>query len=317
MSRAGRTLRTLAFVLRLAVTGGVLAVVLWRFGPQRMLGTVSRADPLWLAAAIVLAGAQLAVVARRWQIVFERLIGLRPGLWRMVYLSGQSMLFGQFLPSSLGADVIRAGALARDGGLLAAARSVICDRLLGLFALLLIVAALLPYFQGPASHMIAAFWSLAALSLGGLAAFAALAFLPGALERIPLAGRFLAASGADFRSVLAPRHGGGLVLLSLLGHFLSIGLFVVILRGIGGGLSLYECVIVPAALLVSMVPISLSGWGVREAVIASGFAMIGADPVAGATASVLFGLTVPLCGGITELFGALVPPARAALVDRR
>jgi uncharacterized membrane protein YbhN (UPF0104 family) len=63
---------------------------------------------------------------------------------------------------------------------------------------------------------------------------------------------------------------------------------------------------VPPALLVSALPISFGGWGVREGALVAAFSLVHADPAAVAATSVMFGLTTPLVGGIAAAI-ALFP----------
>jgi uncharacterized membrane protein YbhN (UPF0104 family) len=63
---------------------------------------------------------------------------------------------------------------------------------------------------------------------------------------------------------------------------------------------------VPPALLVSALPISLGGWGVREGALVAAFSLVHADPAAVAATSVMFGLTTPLVGAIAAAI-ALLP----------
>jgi uncharacterized membrane protein YbhN (UPF0104 family) len=51
-------------------------------------------------------------------------------------------------------------------------------------------------------------------------------------------------------------------------------------------------VIVPPAILLTVIPISLAGWGIREGVMVTLFAMIGADKAAVLALSILYGLTL-------------------------
>jgi uncharacterized membrane protein YbhN (UPF0104 family) len=86
--------------------------------------------------------------------------------------------------------------------------------------------------------------------------------------------------------------------LALASNLLGVLLIYVLGLAIGAGLTAFDCLIlVPPALLVSALPISLGGWGVREGVLVGAFSMVQADPAAVAATSVLFGLTTPLVGG--------------------
>jgi hypothetical protein len=56
-------------------------------------------------------------------------------------------------------------------------------------------------------------------------------------------------------------------------------------------------------LLISAIPISFGGWGVREGALAAGFALVQAGSEAGVATSLLFGLT-SLLTGIVANFGS-------------
>jgi hypothetical protein len=75
----------------------------------------------------------------------------------------------------------------------------------------------------------------------------------------------------------------------------------------GADLLALDClVLVPPALLVSALPISLGGWGLREGAMVAAFSLVHADPAAVAATSVIFGLTTPLVGGVAAVM-ALIP----------
>ena len=51
-------------------------------------------------------------------------------------------------------------------------------------------------------------------------------------------------------------------------------------------------VIVPPAILLTVIPVSLAGWGVREGALVALFSFIGADKATVLTMSILYGLTL-------------------------
>jgi hypothetical protein len=88
---------------------------------------------------------------------------------------------------------------------------------------------------------------------------------------------------------------------------LAVLLIYIIGSAIGADLRALDClVLVPLALLVSALPISLGGWGVREGALVAAFSLVHADPAAVAATSVMFGLTTPLVGGVAAVL-ALLP----------
>src|SRR5262249_56140773 len=117
-----------------------------------------------------------------------------------------------------------------------------------------------------------------------------------------------ASMGADGRqAIIGGTPGCLMLLLGLATHIFGVLLIYELVRALATPISLLDCLlIVPPTLLISSVPISLGGWGVREGALAAGFVLVGATSEAGVATSVLFGLTGPLIGLITELATPLV-----------
>jgi glycosyltransferase 2 family protein len=306
-ARAVRAL--LIFLLRVAVTAAVLGLLFRHYGIGRLFATVGHLDLAWLATGLGFAVAQVFVLAWRWRLFCLVLTGAAPRFSMLVSGVGRSLLVGQLLPATVGADAVRATALARFAGAAGAVRSVICDRLLGFLALGLMVAAELPLFAHQTGAG-AATGSLAAASLAIVGGFLIGLGLRRWLGRIPLLGRAAATIADDLWQALTRPPGQLGFALGFVAHATSALAFVALVRTVDPGVSpVVSTLVILPALLILAVPISLAGWGVREAAIASGFAMFGADPVPAVTASILFGLSGPVSGAATELLGLLRPAA--------
>ena len=293
-------------LLKIAVTVGTLWLVLASTSLSKVGQIIAHADPLWLGVAASVALLQLLAAAWRWQLLHRLLTGAHLPFGPMLRGLSRGLLFGQLLPSSIGSDAIRAVALARDTGLAAAVRSVLCDRLLGLFALLVTVSATLPLFAALVDAG-TAFLSLTFAALGGLAVMLLMIMLSSRLVRLPIVGRVAACAAGDLSQVVCSLSGALPMALAFLSHGLSILLFAEIAHSIGGAIPLTSVLlIVPPAMLVSSLPISLGGWGVREAVIASAYGLIGGLPAEGVGASIIFGLSSPIVGAGVELASAML-----------
>lgn len=301
MTTRSRMIRILVNLLKVAVTFLALWLVLRHFGPDRLFAILAQCDPRWLVLALIVMLLQAAQMTWRWQITTELLLGKHPGYRALLVAFGRSQLYGLPLPSVVGADAIRIAVLAPSFGLREAARSVVCDRLLGLFTMVAIVAVTLPLFafrveNGPA------FGALALASIGGLSAFVVLMFVPRLFGRIPAIGSMIVVAGADLRRLIAINGRAGVVTgQAIITNLIGTVVFMALARSTGTDLSVLDSMLIllPASLVAS-IPISLNGWGVREATIASAFSFIGADPAQGAAASILFGLIYPLGGLIIE-----------------
>jgi uncharacterized protein (TIRG00374 family) len=131
-----RITHRLSPILRVGVSLVLLYVLLSQIGLGDTLATLRSGDAGLLIAAFLLY--QLGVVLRayRWQVLLQAL-GARLGLARLTVLYYVGTFFSNFLPSGVGGDVIRAYELTRDGpSAVAAASTVIVDRATGLLMLL-------------------------------------------------------------------------------------------------------------------------------------------------------------------------------------
>jgi glycosyltransferase 2 family protein len=208
--------------------------------------------------------------------------------------------------------------MSRQIGLTLAARSVICDRILALAVLVALVVVTLPLFAWIVDAGLA-FIAIAAVSVGALTAFLLVVAQPSWLLAVPWLADYSAILTGDLRQIfVSGRPGHVALLMALATHISGIVLIHELARAVATPISLLDCLlIVPPTLLISSVPISLGGWGVREGALAAGFVLVGATSEAGVATSVLFGLTGPLIGLVTELATPLVrmretPPKDAA-----
>src|SRR3954447_2637962 len=132
------------FAARWVVTVLAFWVVLRSIDLGAVVDLIGRAAPLALGVAVLVVIAQFAVLVWRWQLVIHILGGKAVGFGPLALFLGHSCLIGQVLPSSVGGDVARTVLLSPSTGAAAAARSVICDRLLGFAALALLVVPTVP-----------------------------------------------------------------------------------------------------------------------------------------------------------------------------
>ena len=84
-------------------------------------------------------------------------------------------------------------------------------------------------------------------------------------------------------------------------HFLNVLIIWIMAQDVGIAVSLSECmVIVPTVLLLSVIPISIAGWGLREGIMVAGFSYIGMPATDAVFLSITLGIgmtAVGLTGG--------------------
>jgi glycosyltransferase 2 family protein len=270
----------------------LLAVLAWRLDWGRMAAAFARLDlGLWLAALLVYLLTQV-VSAVRWQAL-ARLVGFGGGWGRYLACYYIGMLFNLVLPTSVGGDVVRAwylagqqGAAPAEGRRTAALLSVLADRVNGvlvLVALSVVAAVCCPVPLAP--------WALtavAAVGAGSLVGLACLPLLP-RLQRLLPGNAHLRRLADGTRLYL--RHGRVMAWVTALSLVVQVANVVVVwLAGEALGLPvppLFYGVLVPLVTLLTLLPVSVNGMGLREVGTVALLAPLGVDAASAVTLSLL------------------------------
>lgn len=243
--------------------------------------------------ALSIIGLSVGLVTLRWTFILRK-IGVRLRLGSALHIMFIGLFFNQMLPSTVGGDAVRTWRLHKAGVTLGASfRSVILDRVVGFSGLVLLVVLGLP-FVSSATTDAAALWSLLAIvfsAMAGLGLLLSLDKIPFSwLRRGPL--RPLNDLAVDARSLFfAPGAAAFSVGLSLVVHFGSAMIVLVLALGMEIEIGALECVIlVPPVILISVLPISMAGWGVREGAMITALGYAGIPPTDALVLSLAFGL---------------------------
>jgi uncharacterized membrane protein YbhN (UPF0104 family) len=273
--------------------GLLLLVLLWRgLDGAEVARLLAGADWRWLGWALAALTLQTFASAIRWRLT-ARALGQDFGYIKAVSEYYLAQFFNQTLPGGLLGDAGRAIRARHHAGLVRASQAVAFERLAGQGALFAIMAfaflmAILVPFGASWPLWLTAAGLAPAVGLGALAGLIALgARLPGA------AGRGLADLKAAFRASVLDRRAFPLqVALSFATAGLNVAAFALAARATGTTLTLAETMALgPAILAFMLVPLTVSGWGLREGAAAALFPLAGASAEAGLAASVAFGLT--------------------------
>ncbi|MEX2450815.1 MAG: lysylphosphatidylglycerol synthase transmembrane domain-containing protein [Rhodospirillales bacterium] len=304
----------LALALKVFVSGALIWFLLDKVDLAAAEERILKVAPEMLALATVLILVQIVIANYRWRVVMNALLETVMPFGQTQRIVFIGFFFNQALPSSVGGDAVRM-VLGRRAGmpLGQAVSSVFLDRLANMLALVLIVVSATPFFVGhmPESKQPWIWGGLAALSLG---AAAGLIFLV-SLERLPASWRHwrvvrgLIGLAGDTRQVfLVPRNAVRAMFWSVIG-FVNVALVVYALAlGLNLDISLMEClVLIPPVLLISTLPISIAGWGVREGAMVAALGLVGVPPEGALVLSILLGLlalAVCLPGGLVWMLGS-------------
>ena len=297
--RSGR----LALALKLLVSLALLVLIAQGIDLGGVGGLILTLTPVWAAAAVLSLVGVVFVSAFRWWLVIDA-IGTPQPFRRILGLMFVGNFFTQMLPTSVGGDALRIWQLSRFGvAMNRAFISVMLERISGLLALVFFVVGGVFWVGESLSPPALAYLLAAALPvlLAGLLVLCLLDRLPSSWHDRPVLGRglhLLAMMAGDARRILlTPGRSLVLFVLSAVAHGLAILSFFSLAQGLGLPLSLpVAAAVVPAIILITFMPVSFAGWGVREGASIVMFAAVGLGAEQAVALSVLFGLALVLAG---------------------
>lgn len=283
-------------LLRAAVGLALLAGLVFFAHPEALLRQLAEADPWWLLGGLLMAIASNAVSAWRWRALAQWL-GADMALAAAGRWYFQAIGLNALLPGAVvGGDVYRALALARSGqGRAASNYSVLLDRISGLWML----CAMGGLGAAACAGELASWLHLAPGLLAALAALASLAWLllPFALL-LGLRRRWLSLPGRWFAPLEALAQGEDFVQRLLLQAVASALVQILSAAALACGAMALGVFLAPAAwafamapiFLMAALPVSVGGWGTREAAAALALAPFGVSAAAAVGVGLIYGL---------------------------
>lgn len=276
----------------------VLAFVLLArvIDPSALLDRIRRTEPIYFLAALLLAIVQIPFVGVRWRLIVQTMskdARTIPGMGQFQQINYIAQFFAQVLPFVAG-DGVRVLFLREAGATLRVAfKSTLLDRgiaALVLFALTLPGILFSPVLQAN-NRLLAPIAAFAGAGL--LGAILVIALAPH-LGRIAGRSRVLGAiieTLLDLRGILLGWGSSGRIVgLCILVHAISIVVFWLLARGQDMPILLVDAAaVVPLMLLVSMIPVAIGGWGVREGFLVALLGAAGIGPESALLLSVSFG----------------------------
>jgi uncharacterized membrane protein YbhN (UPF0104 family) len=319
-SLAGGVGKVAVFAAKLAVT----AACFWYVSRQINLGQVLSAIPLldfrWAAFATALVMLQIPLVAMRWRNILDALASLDERTTRtaITAITAMAVFFAQVLPGAA-SDGLRAWMAVRLGcDWRHALTSVMIDRGVGVGLLVAIgfVTLLWPSdltaLGGYGHFMLAAYGALLLVGVVGLLLVPKV--LPW-LERFRYS-RWVAAFAADAHTVLLGRGAPAILGLGCAVHALTIVMIWSLARAQGITLTPLDASVLFTVMIgVAIVPISISGWGLRELAVVQVLGGHGVAPEKALLFSVCFGLAVAI-GSLPGVLAWLVYSAVPAPAPR-
>jgi uncharacterized membrane protein YbhN (UPF0104 family) len=295
--------KALSLLVKAVVSGLLLYFALSSVNTGTVFGRLSQIDPAWAFIGLLILLTQVLILAMRWRLIVLA-CGGNLSVGQAFRFSMIATFFNQTLPSSVGGDAARIWLLGKQSGWRIAGYSVFLDRVVGVFALAVLVVICLPWTLDLVRDPIG---RAALLVIGCGFALGGVVFVCLAWPRLHILKRWsvtrhLAAVATVAVIILrSPGAGMGIFSLSIVIHLLSALAAWCAARAVGADLSLlYALFLVLPVILITAVPISIAGWGVRESAMVAAFSYAGLAQSDGLIVSLLFGfgfLVVGILGG--------------------
>jgi uncharacterized protein (TIRG00374 family) len=318
--------QTVSLVIRLLLSALMLAVLIWRIPPielDEVVPELTTRTVGWLFIAMALTLVAVVLSAVRWQRVLE-VLGLHAALRHLLSYNLAGQFVSNVLPTTIGGDVLRYARLSRETGESPKTfASVVLERLTGWIVLPLIsVAGFL--VNPPLQHLGRATQVAVGLAFATLLGLCILLY---AVADQRIGGRFAARDGW--------RRFAGAVHLGLdrlrrepvaAAHVLLVGFayqLVLVLAAVAAAQALGVrpagltalLAFFPAVAIAQVLPIGISGLGVREAAFVLFLAPLGVeaqDAIALGLLLYLLNLGVSLLGAPAFAIGGRLPSAEPA-----
>ena len=274
-------------LLKALVSLLLLFIVFRNINVPAVLKTLISSNPLLIVIGFLLQIASTCLAAFRWHLVMKKLCFEENSIFYLIsYLKGT--FFNQVMPSSIGGDAFRVIDLGSKGySKLESFYGVAIDRGIGLASLLLLslTTSIFSGYLFPA-------WLIKLVqlvTLGGLAGFTLLCFIHKFIffAQIKI---FKPIVGISQRIFSIHQEISTIIVhlcISVTVHILAVLSFWALALAIGMDTSLVTLLVaIPPIFLLTLFPISLAGWGVREG------AMVGVLMLAGIVKSQILSLSV-------------------------
>jgi len=292
---AARIPRYLLFAAKTALSAALIVYAFGKVDIEEARLQIRGVSVYAIVAAAGLLLLQMSVAALRLRQVLAAL-GASCQLSRALDVVFIGAFFSQTLVSFVGGDAMRIWRIVRTNVSLGlATKGVVLDRTAGLAGTMALVLLTLPFLLGIVREPAMRSGLLMAL-LGGIAMLAivvSMGYLPAALrqtKRLHWVAEFAQATVSVVRSA---KNLALLLGLSLIIQVFNVITLYVLAVGLSINITFWHCLLLmPPVLFLSMLPISVAGWGIREGAMIVALGLVGVSPARSVALSVCFGLSL-------------------------
>src|SRR5919106_1528669 len=269
------------FLLKLVITCVLVVLIIWYLGGlEETIAVISQADLRYLLAGVLVLTLDRILMTYKWSLLLQSR-GLQLPLMRGTKIYCSSMIWGMFLPSTVGSDAIRAFMTCRNGlDSSNVVASIVVERMIGFISALLLglIGLFILDQTGQLDPRFQPVWWMGGMMLGGAILIFGISLshslfdfiyqkMPERLLRNKIAVRL-----QKLHKTYADYHTNKKILTRFFGltfgeqfSFVIITWLIALGLGIDVGL-LFMAGVLPLTLLISRLPVSINGLGVFEGV---------------------------------------------------
>ena len=288
--------KIILILLKIFITFTIFYFLFKKIDVYQAANTIKNISPFWTLIVFLLMLFQIFLTGLRWHllsIALDTNIQLKKTLSFMFI--GQA--FSQLLPSSVGGDAMRLYMTHKEGIPLGKASSaILCDRGIGL--MINIFLPVLAFFLLP-QHWDKNFINLIqGLNILALIAIIGLLFLYFGqdvmikkLKKVHIIHRVANLIRDMHKIIFTHPYTSRLYGISILIQILSIFIFYSIGQGLHVDMPIASLfIIIPSVMLITVIPLSIAGWGIRESSMVIGLSFIGVSQIQSFSISFTYGL---------------------------
>ncbi len=300
--------RSIVFI-KITVSALLIAILLYKSDINKYVALIKNSSPVYLLIAFLLTTLSIILSAYKWRFLITAQ-GYSVPFTSLIKSYFVGLFFNNFLPTSIGGDVVRAYDLKKMiGNGPAAAASVVAERVLASFTLgLIVLCGMALSMDSLASYK---YITIVFVTICFASLFAVVyAHKVGSLLQrfnMPIINKLKNTADSVSSSVKKRPVLVRVLVYSFLFQLMVVLINVFVIKALGLNVPIaFTLLFIPIIFAITMLPISLNGLGVREATYAYFFAQVGLSTEEAVTISICFFLIVTL----VSLIGGVIFAAR-------
>jgi len=250
-------MKKLRFALKLAVSVFLVAFIFYKFPVRDIFAVLKNTNYFWLAVSFLLGELIILNQAIRWHYLLMVPSERKPEFGALLKYTAIGYFFNLLAPGGIGGDAYRSITLGRERNFMASSvASVFVAKILGFLALCLLFWIAFPYSEKIPEQAI---WFMAAATLSLLVFCLCVAFNPFKKGKFgTFAEKLRSYKHYPFRLLMATFD-------SIFMQVLAVLTYMALFKAVGISISFgFVFVVIPVTTLLTAIPISFNGVGIRE-----------------------------------------------------